>query len=70
MEAFLSDISSSSGPDLEVSVSKSSRYPLYVFWVMFGISFLNYLDRNVLTGAAAVVGRELGFGNDGIGSGV
>ena len=46
---------------------KSSRYPLYVFWVMFGISFLNYLDRNVLTGAAAVVGRELGFGNDGIG---
>jgi len=67
MEAFLSDISSSSGPDLEVSMPKSSRYPLYVFWVMFGISFLNYLDRNVLTGAAAVVGRELGFGNDGIG---
>jgi MFS family permease len=40
---------------------------MYVFSVMFGISFLNYLDRNVLTGAAAVVGRELGFGNDGIG---
>jgi MFS transporter, Spinster family, sphingosine-1-phosphate transporter len=67
MEAFLSDISSSSRPDLEVPMPKSSRYPLYVFWVMFGISFLNYLDRNVLTGAAAVVGRELGFGNDGIG---
>ena len=40
---------------------------MYVFSVMFGISFLNYLDRNVLTGAAAVMGRELGFGNDGIG---
>src|SRR5579864_3126231 len=67
MEAFLSDISSSTGPDLEASRPKSSRYPMYVFSVMFGISFLNYLDRNVLTGAAAVVGRELGFGNDGIG---
>jgi MFS transporter, Spinster family, sphingosine-1-phosphate transporter len=67
MEAFLSDISSSSESDLEKSRPKSSRYPAYVFSVMFGISFLNYLDRNVLTGAAAVVGRELGFGNDGIG---
>jgi MFS transporter, Spinster family, sphingosine-1-phosphate transporter len=63
----LSDISSSSRPDLEKSRPKSTRYPMYVFSVMFGISFLNYLDRNVLTGAAAVVGRELGFGNDGIG---
>ena len=67
MEAFLSGISSTSEPGLEKSRPKSSRYPMYVFSVMFGISFLNYLDRNVLTGAAAVVGRELGFGNDGIG---
>lgn len=42
-------------------------YPMYVFWVMFGISFLNYLDRNVLTGAAKTVAQELGFGVDGIG---
>ncbi len=63
----MSDISSSSESDLEKSRPKSTRYPMYVFSVMFGISFLNYLDRNVLTGAAAVVGRELGFGNDGIG---
>ncbi len=63
----MSDISSTSDPSLEKSRPKSSRYPMYVFSVMFGISFLNYLDRNVLTGAAAVVGRELGFGNDGIG---
>src|SRR4051812_7713549 len=34
---------------------------------MFGISFLNYLDRNVLTGAANTVAHELGFGIDGIG---
>jgi MFS transporter, Spinster family, sphingosine-1-phosphate transporter len=42
-------------------------YARYVFWVMFSISFLNYLDRNVLTGAANVVAKELGFQLDGIG---
>jgi MFS transporter, Spinster family, sphingosine-1-phosphate transporter len=48
--------------------SPSSRsYPMYVFWIMSGISFLNYLDRNVLTGAANTVAHELGFGVDGIG---
>ena len=41
--------------------------PMAVFWIMFLISFLNYLDRNVLTGAANVVAHELGFGFDGIG---
>ena len=40
---------------------------MYVFWVMFSINFLNYLDRNVLTGAANVVAHELGFGSDAIG---
>src|SRR5437763_10719315 len=42
-------------------------YARYVFWVMFSISFLNYLDRNVLTGAANLVAHELGIGIDGIG---
>jgi MFS family permease len=35
---------------------------MYVFWVMFGISFLNYLDRNVLAGAADTIAHQLGFG--------
>ncbi|MBO0792674.1 MAG: MFS transporter, partial [Ktedonobacteraceae bacterium] len=39
----------------------------YVFWVMFGISALNYLDRYVLTGAANKVAQELNFELDGIG---
>jgi MFS family permease len=42
-------------------------YPTYVFWIMFAISFLNYLDRYVLTGAANTIAHELGFGVDGIG---
>lgn len=37
------------------------------FWVIFAIGFLNYLDRNVLTGAANVVAHELGLGIDSIG---
>src|SRR3989440_11454732 len=67
MEAFVSNIPSSAKPDLEVPRQKSGKYAMYVFWVMFGISFLNYLDRNVLTGAAATVAMDLGFTNDGIG---
>lgn len=54
-------------PSLEVSSRRASRYASYVFWVMFSISFLNYLDRNVLSGAANVVAHELHFGADGIG---
>lgn len=63
----MSDISSSTGRNLEAAGPKSSGYARYVFWIMFLISFLNYMDRNVLAGAAAVIASELGFGNDGIG---
>ncbi len=45
----------------------SSQYALYVFWVMFATGFLNYLDRNVLTGAANTVAHELGLGIDSLG---
>jgi MFS family permease len=57
---------------MEIESTPSTRRweiskPMVVFWVMFSISFLNYLDRNVLTGAANVVAHELGIGIDGIG---
>ena len=52
---------------MSVTRRSSSRYALYVFWVMFSINFLNYLDRYVLAGAAKVIAQELGFGLDGIG---
>ena len=39
----------------------SSGYAYYVFWVMFGINFLNYMDRYVMTGAANQVAKELHF---------
>lgn len=63
----MSDLNPSAGSDPGISKRATRDYATYVFWVMFSISFLNYLDRNVLTGAANVVAHELGFGIDGIG---
>ncbi|HEY7416700.1 MAG TPA: MFS transporter [Ktedonobacteraceae bacterium] len=54
------------GATAKTSKSTSS-YAAYVFWVLYAISFLNYLDRYVLAGAANVVAKELGFQLDGIG---
>lgn len=45
--------------DLGTAGRITAGYARYVFWVMFSISFLNYLDRNVLMGAANVVAKEL-----------
>ncbi|HET8851340.1 MAG TPA: MFS transporter, partial [Ktedonobacteraceae bacterium] len=57
----MSDIAPRAGTDLGVA-NRSSRYPLYVFWVLFAINFLNLMDRNVFAGAANIIGKELGFG--------
>jgi MFS family permease len=43
-------------------------YSRHVFIVLFAISFLNYMDRFVLTGASNSVAKELHFNLDGIGS--
>jgi len=67
LEEDMSDLSPTANPDLGITKKATRGYAMYVFWVMFSISFLNYLDRNVLSGAANVVARELGFGFDGIG---
>jgi MFS transporter, Spinster family, sphingosine-1-phosphate transporter len=47
-----------------MTVSKTntgSRYPRYVFSVFFIISFLNYLDRNIFTGASNAIAKDLGL---------
>lgn len=63
----MSDLAPPADTGLATPQRAKRGYAMYVFWVMFSISFLNYLDRNVLTGAAKVVSQELGFGFDGIG---
>jgi MFS family permease len=68
MEVRMSDFSQPyNGEMAPVRRTARSNYPMYVFWIMFAISFFNYLDRNVLTGAANTIAHELGFGVDGIG---
>ncbi len=63
----MSDVAPSADAGIRTSPRITTGYARYVFWVMFLISFLNYLDRNVLTGAANVIAKELGFNLDGIG---
>jgi MFS family permease len=63
----MSDLNPTANPDVGVTKKATRGYAMYVFWVMFSISFLNYLDRYVLSGAANVIARELGFGFAGIG---
>lgn len=53
--------------DAGLGVSKRSRYATYVFVIMFAISFLNYMDRNVFSAAANVIGTELHLHIDDIG---
>ncbi|HEU5226339.1 MAG TPA: MFS transporter [Ktedonobacteraceae bacterium] len=63
----MSEVAPSTTTTTTTSQYTSPGYARYVFWVMFLISFLNYLDRNVLTGAANVIAKELNFQLDGIG---
>src|SRR5579885_2028898 len=67
MEVCMSDFSQPYNGEAASPKRAARPYPTYVFWVMFAISFLNYLDRYVLTGAANTIAHELGFGVDGIG---
>jgi MFS family permease len=57
----MSDIAPSTRVKLATPMHRSSRYAAYVFWVMFSINLLNYLDRYVFTGAANIIARELGL---------
>lgn len=63
----MSDIAPSANVGTKATQRITKGYARYVFWIMFFISFLNYLDRNVLTGAANVIAKELNFNLSGIG---
>ncbi len=63
----MSDIAPSAGVGLGVSKKSAGRYVAYVFWIMFSINLLNYMDRYVFIGAANIVAKELGLGIDQVG---
>src|SRR5438093_469464 len=67
MEVHMRKVVPSANADLGASKRSASRYAAYVFWIMFSINFLNYLDRYVFAGAANIVAKELGLGIDQIG---
>jgi MFS family permease len=46
---------------LRTATRSASRYALYVFLVLFAISTLNSLDRNILPGAMNIMSHELGL---------
>src|SRR5258708_9831806 len=64
----MSDVAPSANADLGVSKRSASKYASYVFWIMFSINLLNYLDRYVFTGAPNTVAKDLGLGRDQVGS--
>jgi MFS family permease len=67
MEVDMSDITPSADAGLGVSKRSAGRYAAYVFWIMFSINLLNYMDRYVFIGASNIVAKELGLGIDQVG---
>src|SRR2546421_5801521 len=67
MEVHMSEVAPSTNAGKEVSNRSAGRYAAYVFWIMFSINLLNYLDRYVFAGASNIVGKELGLAIDQIG---
>ncbi len=63
----MSDVAPRAGTELGVSKRSSGRYANYVFGIMFAISFLNFMDRNVFSAAANTIATELHLGIDQIG---
>lgn len=50
-----------------VPKSPSAVSGRYVFWLLWGLALLGYLDRFMFSGAANVIAKELGFSLDSIG---
>src|SRR5205085_7106596 len=67
MEVHMSEVAPSTNAGKEVSNRSAGRYAAYVFWIMFSINLLNYLDRYVFAGASNIVGKELVLSIDQIG---
>jgi MFS family permease len=63
----MSDIASSADAGMSSAKRTARNYAAYVFFVMFSINLLNYMDRYVFIGAADTVSHELGFGTAEIG---
>jgi MFS transporter, Spinster family, sphingosine-1-phosphate transporter len=50
---------SANQPAAPGAVARAGRYAAYIFWLMFIINFLNYLDRWIFTGLSPVIQQDL-----------
>jgi MFS transporter, Spinster family, sphingosine-1-phosphate transporter len=41
------------------AIARAGRYAAYIFWLMFIINFLNYLDRWIFTGLSPIIQQDL-----------
>ncbi len=41
------------------AAARAGRYAAYIFWLMFVINFLNYLDRWIFTGLSPIIQKDL-----------
>jgi len=57
----MSEIVASTGEQASSTPPITRSYSRYVFFVMFAISFLNYMDRYILSGSINVIAKELHF---------
>jgi MFS family permease len=46
-------------PISTAAIKSAGRYASYIFWLMFIINFLNYLDRWVFTGLSSIIRQDL-----------
>src|SRR6266487_2536564 len=67
MEVYMGEIAPSAGVGARKAPRITAGYARYVFWIMFAISLLNYMDRYILSGAINIIAKELNFGIEGIG---
>lgn len=54
-------------PAVPGAVARAGRYAAYIFWLMFVINFLNYLDRWIFTGLSPIIQKELHLSDSQIG---
>ncbi|HEY1389513.1 MAG TPA: MFS transporter [Ktedonobacterales bacterium] len=61
----MSQVSSqpASQPAAPGAIARAGRYAAYIFWLMFVINFLNYLDRYVFTGLSETIKEDLHLDN-------
>src|SRR5882724_6089220 len=57
----MSEIVASTGEQASSTPPITRSYSRYVFFVMFAISFLNYMNRYILSGSINVIAKELHF---------